>query len=185
MNNTAGTDDETIAQRRKRLRRVSFADREITSVHIFKRDEDYETPPNPSAQNGEEAGTSESEDKVIRFFGELADSEDGEDEPVEKLFLRPKSSPSSGGSTIGSATSDDGKASTDFKFFTLNLNLEIEIDFCFPKQRTISSDLCLLILSTLGDYQTLQSLKNTMISPWTPQPFQCISVVLPRRSLEV
>ncbi|KAF8081591.1 hypothetical protein N665_0876s0009 [Sinapis alba] len=107
MNNTAGTDDETIAQRRKRLRRVSFADREITSVHIFKRDEDYETPPNPSAQNGEEAGTSESEDKVIRFFGELADSEDGEDEPVEKLFLRPKSSPSSGGSTIGSATSDD------------------------------------------------------------------------------
>lgn len=121
MNNTAGTDDETIAQRRKRLRRVSFADREITSVHIFKRDDDYETPPNPSAleaQNGEQAGTSESEDKVIRFFGDLADSEDtgdGEDEPVEKLFLRPKSSPSSGGSTIGSARSDDGKASADFE----------------------------------------------------------------------
>ncbi|CAH2052512.1 unnamed protein product [Thlaspi arvense] len=110
MNNTAGTDEETIAQRRKRLRRVSFADREITSVHIFKRDEDYETPSASKPQNGEHADTSESEDKVIRFFGELADSEDGdgEDEPVvEKLFLRPRNSPSSGGSTIGSAASDD------------------------------------------------------------------------------
>ncbi|KAJ0230034.1 Uncharacterized protein HA466_0311290 [Hirschfeldia incana] len=113
MNNTAGTDDETIAQRRKRLRRVSFADREITSVHIFKRDEDYETPPNPSsASESQNAATSDSEDKVIRFFGELAESEDTggdgeEDEPVEKLFFRPKNSPSSGGSTIGSATSDD------------------------------------------------------------------------------
>ncbi|CAN7048794.1 unnamed protein product [Brassica rapa subsp. trilocularis] len=108
MNNTAGTDDETIAQRRKRLRRVSFADREITSVHIFKRDEDYETPPSPSASKPRNVETSESEDKVIRFFGELADSEDTEgDEPVEKLFLRPKSSPSSGGSTIASATTDD------------------------------------------------------------------------------
>lgn len=115
MNNTAGTDDETIAQRRKRLRRVSFADREITSVHIFKRDEDYETPPSPSASKPRNVETSESEDKVIRFFGELADSEDTEgDEPVEKLFLRPKSSPSSGGSTIASATTDDGKTSFDF-----------------------------------------------------------------------
>lgn len=123
MNNSAGTEEETIAQRQKRLRRVSFADREITSIHIFKRDEDYETPPNSSAskpQNGEQADTSESEDKVIRFFGEFANSEDtegdgdgdgdGEDEAVvEKLFLRPKGSPSSGGRTIGSATrSDDG-----------------------------------------------------------------------------
>ncbi|EOA32720.1 hypothetical protein CARUB_v10016023mg [Capsella rubella] len=119
MNNTAGmgTDEESIAQRRKRLRRVSFADREITSVHIFNRDEDYETPPNAAAaeqQNGERADTSESEDKVIRFFGELSDREDtegdgdGEDEPIlQKSFLRPKFSPSSGGSTVGSATSDD------------------------------------------------------------------------------
>ncbi|RID53003.1 hypothetical protein BRARA_G00432 [Brassica rapa] len=112
MNNTAGTDDETIAQRRKRLRRVSFADREITSVHIFKRDEDYETPPSPSASKPRNVETSESEDKVIRFFGELADSEDTEgDEPVEKLFLRPKSSPSSGGSTIASATTTDDEDS--------------------------------------------------------------------------
>ncbi|VVA98365.1 unnamed protein product [Arabis nemorensis] len=119
MNISAGTEEETIAQRQKRLRRVSFADREITSIHIFKRDEDYETPPNSSAskpQNAEQADTSESEDKVIRFFGELANSEDtegdgdgdGEDEAVvEKLFLRPKGSPSSGGSTIGSATRSD------------------------------------------------------------------------------
>ncbi|XP_010422716.1 PREDICTED: uncharacterized protein LOC104707951 [Camelina sativa] len=115
MNNTAGgigTDEESIAQRRKRLRRVSFADREITSVHIFKRDEDYETPPNTSAAKGEQAETSESEDKVIKFFGDLSDREDtegdGEDEPIlNESFLRPKYSPSSGGSTVGSATSDD------------------------------------------------------------------------------
>ncbi|KFK31796.1 hypothetical protein AALP_AA6G160100 [Arabis alpina] len=112
MNNSGGTEEETIAQRRKRLRRVSFADREITSIHIFKRDEDYETPPNSEPQN---ADTSESENKVARFFGELANSEqdtegdgDGEDDAVvEKLFLRPKGSPSSGGSTIGSATRTD------------------------------------------------------------------------------
>uniref|UniRef100_A0A1J3EBD6 Knl1 C-terminal RWD domain-containing protein n=1 Tax=Noccaea caerulescens TaxID=107243 RepID=A0A1J3EBD6_NOCCA len=108
MNNTAGTDEETIAQRRKRLRRVSFADREITSVHIFKRDEDYETPPNTSAskpQNGEQADTSESDDKVIRFFSDDAEGDgDAED---DKSFLRPRNSPSSGGSTIRSATSDD------------------------------------------------------------------------------
>ncbi|XP_010542040.1 PREDICTED: uncharacterized protein LOC104815372 [Tarenaya hassleriana] len=126
--NIAGTDEETVALRRKRLRRVSFADREITSVHIFNRDEDYETPPNSSAskqRNGEQVGEEESEDKVIRFFGELADgddsrellcSPDGEGDAdadaddevvVGKLFLRPKGSPSSGGSTVGSATTDD------------------------------------------------------------------------------
>lgn len=117
MNNTAGmgTDEESIAQRRKRLRRVSFADREITSVHIFNRDEDYEMPPNSSAAQPQNADTSESEEKVIRFFGELSDREDtegdgdGEDEDIlDKSFLRPKYSPSSAGSTIGSATSDDG-----------------------------------------------------------------------------
>ncbi|CAA7023675.1 unnamed protein product [Microthlaspi erraticum] len=112
MNNTAGTDEETVAQRRKRLRRVSFADREITSVHIFKRDEDYETPPNTSAskpQNGEQGDTSESDDKVIRFFNDDAEGDgDAEDEPiVDKSFLRPRNSPSSGGSTVRSATSDD------------------------------------------------------------------------------
>lgn len=122
MNNTAGTDEETIAQRRKRLRRVSFADREITSVHIFKRDEDYETPPNTSGskpQNGEQAGTSESEDKVIRFFSDDAEGDcDAEDGPiVDKSFLRPRNSPSSGGSTIRSATSDDG--TLQFSEFTL------------------------------------------------------------------
>jgi hypothetical protein len=119
MNNTAGigTDEESIAQRRKRLRRVSFADREITSVHIFNRDEDYETPPNTSAakpQNGGDTSEPDEDNKVIRFFGELSDREDtdgdgdGEYEPIlDKSFLRPKYSPSSGGSTVGSATSDN------------------------------------------------------------------------------
>ncbi|KAG7583377.1 hypothetical protein ISN44_As08g029010 [Arabidopsis suecica] len=116
MNNTAGigTDEESIAQRRKRLRRVSFADREITSVHIFNRDEDYETPPNTSAAKPQNGDTSEAEDKEISFFGELSDREDtdgdgdGEYEAIlDKSFLRPKYSPSSGGSTVGSATSDN------------------------------------------------------------------------------
>ncbi|KAG7578709.1 hypothetical protein ISN45_Aa03g028820 [Arabidopsis thaliana x Arabidopsis arenosa] len=116
MNNTAGigTDEESIAQRRKRLRRVSFADREITSVHIFNRDEDYETPPNTSAAKPQNGDTSEPEDKVIRFFGESSDREDtdgdGDSEYeaiLDKSFLRPKYSPSSGGSTVGSATSDN------------------------------------------------------------------------------
>ncbi|EFH59889.1 hypothetical protein ARALYDRAFT_480072 [Arabidopsis lyrata subsp. lyrata] len=113
MNNTAGigTDEESIAQRRKRLRRVSFADREITSVHIFNRDEDYETPPNTSAAKPQNGDTAEHEDKVIRFFGELSDREDTDGDGdaeyeaiLDKSFLRPKYSPSSGGSTVGSAT---------------------------------------------------------------------------------
>ncbi|XP_057985147.1 uncharacterized protein LOC110653957 isoform X5 [Hevea brasiliensis] len=116
----AETDEETIAVRKKRSRRVSFADREITSVHIFNRDEDYETPPDCSAKDPSSGNAAEAENEVLGFFRDLADSddskemsptgdEDDEDDIVNarKSFLRPVESPSPGSTIVGSATSND------------------------------------------------------------------------------
>lgn len=109
------TDEETVALRKKRLRRVSFADREITSVHIFNRDDDYETPPDSSSRNPSSA---EEENEVLGFFRDLAADSDeyremspeDDDEIVSRnSFLRPIGSPSPGSGTIGSATSNDGQ----------------------------------------------------------------------------
>ncbi|XP_031744677.1 uncharacterized protein LOC101212645 isoform X2 [Cucumis sativus] len=109
--NTA-TEEESLAFKKKRARRVSFADREITSVHIFKRDEDYETPPEP--QTTPEAALPDNE--VLGFFRDLADSDDSResspnlDDDVlgqRKSFLRPLGSPSPGSISAGSATSND------------------------------------------------------------------------------
>ncbi|XP_022758880.1 uncharacterized protein LOC111305523 isoform X2 [Durio zibethinus] len=112
--NTQETDEETIALRKKRSRRVSFADREITSVHIFNRDDDYETPPDSTPKPA-----TEREKELLGLFSDLVDSDDSnsgdgnEDEDddvlsVRKSFLRPMESPSPGGSsTVGSATSND------------------------------------------------------------------------------
>ncbi|CAK7328444.1 unnamed protein product [Dovyalis caffra] len=114
------TDEETIAIRKKRLRRVSFADREITSVHIFNRDDEYETPPDPSSTKND---ISDRDDELQRFFGDLADSDDSKeissptgavgndnDDSINsrKSFFRPLESPSPGSNSIvGSATSND------------------------------------------------------------------------------
>ncbi|KAK0590950.1 hypothetical protein LWI29_033533 [Acer saccharum] len=119
------TEEETIALRKKRARRVSFADREITSVHIFNRDEEYETPlqhPSASRRRSEVEMEMDEVSEVVRFFGDLvADSDDSKDmSPGEgdedgddddemasrKSFLIPMESP---GSSIigGSATSND------------------------------------------------------------------------------
>ncbi|KAK6286809.1 hypothetical protein POUND7_012988 [Theobroma cacao] len=112
--NTQETDEETIAFRKKRSRRVSFADREITSVHIFKRDDDCETPPDSTPR-----AASDRDKAVLGLFRDLVDSDDsngGDDDEDEdddvlsarKSFLRPMESPSPGGSsTVGSATSND------------------------------------------------------------------------------
>ncbi|GLT51131.1 hypothetical protein SLA2020_245610 [Shorea laevis] len=107
--NTVETDEETIALRKKRSRRVSFADREITSVHIFNRDDDYETPPDSTPRS-----SSEQEQQILGLFKDLPDSDDsdnGDHEDIlvgRKSFLRPIESPSPGGSSInGSATSND------------------------------------------------------------------------------
>ncbi|XWS47286.1 hypothetical protein CRYUN_Cryun14cG0139500 [Craigia yunnanensis] len=112
--NTQETDEETIAFRKKRARRVSFADREITSVHIFNRDDDYETLPDTTPRPN-----SEREKELLGLFRDLADSDDsngGDDDEdddddvlsARKSFLRPMESPSPGGSsTVVSATSKD------------------------------------------------------------------------------
>ncbi|OMO75585.1 hypothetical protein CCACVL1_16128, partial [Corchorus capsularis] len=114
--NTQETDEETVAFRKKRSRRVSFADREITSVHIFCRDEDNETPPESTPNSDAERGK-----ELLSIFSDLGDrysdesnggdDDDAEDDDVlsaRRSFLRPIESPSPGGSsTVGSATSND------------------------------------------------------------------------------
>ncbi|CAN1315896.1 hypothetical protein LINPERPRIM_LOCUS29870 [Linum perenne] len=114
----SGTDEETVAFRKKRLRRVSFADVEITSVHVFDRDEDLETPPTDAlTKNQTPEDAHEPRNEVLGFFKELADGDDlheasfngdeveDEDEAAcaSKSFLRPFESP--GSSVPGSATS--------------------------------------------------------------------------------
>uniref|UniRef100_A0ACD6A8M9 Uncharacterized protein n=1 Tax=Avena sativa TaxID=4498 RepID=A0ACD6A8M9_AVESA len=76
------TEDETVA--RKRSRRVSFAD--TTAVHVFDRDEDFETPPEerpsspspspgrPLASDAAEGDETEGEEDFVRPpFGFLGD----------------------------------------------------------------------------------------------------------------
>lgn len=121
------TEDETLAARRKRSRRVSFADVEITSVHIFKRDEDYydsTTPSDPKSGEGPDSGAGVR--PLFRDLGDHSDDsrertpsgdygkEEGEEDVDEvvvarKSFLRPIGSPSPGSSMFGSATSNDGR----------------------------------------------------------------------------
>ncbi|XP_075079553.1 uncharacterized protein LOC107810186 isoform X1 [Nicotiana tabacum] len=118
-NNTENSEGgTTMAMQKKRARRVSFA--EMTSVHFFDRDEEYETPPDPS---GKAESNSEREEIINLGFDQLVDdskeSEDGdegndededEDEDDEmalpRSFLRPAESLSPG-SNFGSATSND------------------------------------------------------------------------------
>jgi hypothetical protein len=89
----------TIA--RKRSRRVSFAG--TTAVHVFDRDEDFDTPPeDPSASPSPSPGSSS------------AEGEDGDDTydtgfPAPPIFLRDMDS-SSPGSAAGSVASVDGEA---------------------------------------------------------------------------
>ena len=106
------SEEGTTAFHKKRSRRVSFA--ENTSVHIFDRDE--ETPPDANAPSSpyEDLGFSDRDAKLKQFFGNAED--DNEDDDTDELgprspFFRVVRSPSSGGSAIGSATSNDGKYS--------------------------------------------------------------------------
>lgn len=116
------TEEGTTVFHKKRSRRVSFA--ENTSVHIFDRDEEFETPPDvePPSSPFEKLGFSERDDDPKQFFRN--EEEDDEDDDMDELgprspFLRVVGSPSSGGSTIGSATFNDednffGPVSTSF-----------------------------------------------------------------------
>ncbi|XP_075521641.1 uncharacterized protein LOC142554907 isoform X2 [Primulina tabacum] len=103
----SGGSTTTMALQRKRARRVSFA--EMTSVHFFDRDEEDNETPLSKAAKMDSVSSNE------LYFGlELEQSKeiDGEDIDVEEMemprsFLRPLGSPSPGGSTIGSASSND------------------------------------------------------------------------------
>lgn len=99
------TEEGLTAFHKKRSRRVSFA--ENTSIHIFVRDEEIETPPDPQPP------TPPSDDQ--RFNSDSRQDEDDDDDDGDlddsapRLpFFRVLASPSSGGSTV-SATSNDGK----------------------------------------------------------------------------
>ncbi|XP_057963172.1 uncharacterized protein LOC131154424 isoform X2 [Malania oleifera] len=112
------TEEETIAVQKKRSRRVSFA--EITSVHVFDRDDELETPPDSKPFTSEDASQLGQSDGILGFLREAADSDDSRDEfsqteeddedddldQRKSFLLRPLESPSPG-STIGSATSND------------------------------------------------------------------------------
>ncbi|KAF8410894.1 hypothetical protein HHK36_003431 [Tetracentron sinense] len=113
-----GPEDETTALQKKRSRRVSFA--EITSVHVFDRDEDYETPPDskPSSDNPESGQANE----ILGFHRDVGDSDDSKElsqqeddgeEDEKEQFLR-NMDWSSPGSTIGSVTSNEGKFIENF-----------------------------------------------------------------------
>ncbi|RVX08203.1 hypothetical protein CK203_017776 [Vitis vinifera] len=113
------TEEGTVARQKKRSRRVSFA-AEITSVHVFNRDDECETPPEskPSSDcDTPQLGLPDA--PVLRFLKDLIDTTDDDDDDngienedddvhQRKSFLRPFQSPSPG-STIGSASSNDGK----------------------------------------------------------------------------
>ncbi|XP_020531247.1 uncharacterized protein LOC18447548 isoform X2 [Amborella trichopoda] len=90
--------DETSPRRKKRVRRVSFAD--TTCIRFFDRDEDFETPPD-SKPADEELGNSEAIGENQK--GEGLDEELEEGETNRVFFVRPDESP---GSETGSATSN-------------------------------------------------------------------------------
>ncbi|XP_024028614.1 uncharacterized protein LOC21390286 [Morus notabilis] len=106
----SATEEDNLTRRleMKRTRRVSFAD-EITSVRIFCRDEDYETPPESKPSSGTADAEARPENEASGFFGSLGGG-DSDDEGIvngRKSFLRPMGSPSPGSSSPGSVTSND------------------------------------------------------------------------------
>ncbi|XP_068637043.1 uncharacterized protein [Aristolochia californica] len=129
LGNTTEPEEETFALQRKRSRRVSFAD--ITSVHVFDRDEDFETP--PEQKFGDELTESEKLDGSVGFQTDIGGSDDSKDssrreddreveeeeeEDGRALFVQSMDY-SSPGSVAGSLTSNDeenffGPVSTKF-----------------------------------------------------------------------
>lgn len=121
----AAENSDTVALTKKRARRVSFA-AEMTSVHFFDRDEEFNETPSVAAAKmagdlAAEFGFAGLSERNKEFGGE--DEGEGEynldDEVMEmqRSFLRPMGSPSSGGSTLGSASSNDGKFRSLSLFF--------------------------------------------------------------------
>lgn len=127
----AAENSDTVAK--KRVRRVSFA-AEMTSVHFFDRDEEYnETPMVGTAKILDDSpaglGFGRLSERVKEFGGEDDGDDNIDDEEMEmrRLFLRPIGSPSPGGSTLGSASSNDGKSRCTALFLVV---LCVLLSFC-------------------------------------------------------
>ncbi|KAH6824203.1 hypothetical protein C2S53_011714 [Perilla frutescens var. hirtella] len=101
LRNKAADNSDTVAQNKKRTRRVSFAT-EITSVRFFDRDEEYNaTPSAETAQNVDDSRAELGSDGLLERNKEFGgDDIDGEEMEMQMLFLKLNRSPSSGGSTI-------------------------------------------------------------------------------------
>ncbi|KAI3828128.1 hypothetical protein L1987_02225 [Smallanthus sonchifolius] len=101
------TEEGITAFHKKRSRRVSFA--ENTSIHIFDRDEEFETPPDP------EPPSPPSDDQG---FTEREDDDDMDGFGPRIPFIHVVGSPSSGGSTVSATSNDEdnffGPVSTNF-----------------------------------------------------------------------
>lgn len=110
-----------MANLKKRSRRVSFADN-ITTFHVFDRDDEFETPPDgkPSSENenvesavGSETpglrGDSAESDDSKELTQNENDEEDDDDEEGRELFVRNMDFSSSPGSVAGSVTSNEGE----------------------------------------------------------------------------
>ncbi|KAL3618256.1 hypothetical protein CASFOL_038577 [Castilleja foliolosa] len=101
----ATENSDTMAVQRKRARRVSFA--ETTSIRLFIRDKE-----------SDETETARVRDDSL-FGGLDGDNDDNEDEEMDmrNTFLHPIRLPSPGGSTFGSASSNDAVFSVSRKDF--------------------------------------------------------------------
>ncbi|GFQ07108.1 hypothetical protein PHJA_002854900 [Phtheirospermum japonicum] len=109
---TATENSDTMALQRKRARRVSFA--ETTSIRLFNRDEESdETPLIETARIRDDSpgdfGFGRHPESNMEFGGLDGGNDNDEDEEMDmrRTFLRPIGSPSPGGSTFGSASSND------------------------------------------------------------------------------
>ncbi|XP_042005301.1 uncharacterized protein LOC121754038 isoform X1 [Salvia splendens] len=108
----AAENSDTVALNKKRARRVSFA--ELTSIHFFDRDEEFnETSQSENAKMADDSPAELGFGGLLQRSKEFGSEDDGgdnlEDEIMEmqRNFLRPIGSPSSGGSTMGSSSSND------------------------------------------------------------------------------
>ncbi|KAE8654873.1 hypothetical protein F3Y22_tig00117034pilonHSYRG00048 [Hibiscus syriacus] len=89
---TQGTDEKASPRGGNVCAALASPTREITSVHIFNRDDDYETPPDstPELANGRE-------NEVVGLFKGLVDSDDDDEDGLSsggKSFFRPMETPS-------------------------------------------------------------------------------------------
>ncbi|XP_027906776.1 uncharacterized protein LOC114166259 isoform X2 [Vigna unguiculata] len=103
--------EEDYALKEKRARRVSFADNEITSVHVFRRDDDASSDPSDAPSNP----------SFLRFFGELASHSDDDQQPqldneTGNSFLRSIDFPSPGGSSTANDDDDDFRGPVSARF---------------------------------------------------------------------